>query len=355
MAGPLPIDGHVDLMRAIEGIEHFAQRVRSAVFRSSAASRPPEEVLIPLEDFDPVSDTIGGHPSGGPPVPQRFASGSKASRLPWHLPEQNASSPGVAADQASIGDLVLRAASVVGPGHRCIPQAKPRQDAYRVARDAAGRHLIIAVADGMGDSSRSEFGASVAVSTAVNLVRRELDAGINMNDLSTLGIFRDVANAMLGEANNRGLFHDEIRTTLAVAVLATEVSAKGWLSGWVAQIGDTHAWLRTPDGWMCHTGGPKDTFNGSELAEYLPHTPEAVRTFDVQMTAGMAFGLMTDGIGDAFTQVDGASAWLNDRWGSPPSLAAFIIDVDYDARGQLDDRTAVVVWVEGGNAGPVGS
>ena len=62
------------------------------------------------------------------------------------------------------------------------------------------------------------------------------------------------------------------------------------------------------------------------------------------LTYGSALAVLTDGVGDALTDIPHAASWFAERWQRPPSLASFLLDVDFDAAGQVDDRTAVVVW-----------
>jgi hypothetical protein len=277
-------------------------------------------------------------------TPPRFVPGSKAAGMPWLLPTESASPPGIAADQAVLGNLDVRAASVIGSGHRCEEPVKPRQDAYRVARDRTGEHLVVAVADGMSDSARSELGAATAVGTAVALVRRHLDGMRPLEDLKAADLFTQVSAALVQAAEDRGLHPDDVRTTLAVTVLPAYRQAGQKSRAWVGQIADTHLWQRDNTGWICLTGKAKDAYNGSTLSEYLPHTPEAAAGRVFGLGDGDTVAVLSDGVADAFSQVAGAEAWFAERWRRPPPLASFLLDVDFDARQQLDDRTAVVVW-----------
>lgn len=277
-------------------------------------------------------------------IAPRFVPGSRVSQLPWELPLESASPPGVAADQGTLGDLRVRAASVIGAGHRSGRSIKPRQDAYRVARDRAGRHLVVAVADGMSDSARAEFGASVAVGTAVALVRRHLDDALPLAGLQPAELFSEVANALVQAARERRLEANDVRTTLAVAVLPTRSETDRPVQGWVAQVADTHLWRRTEDGWDCLTGMTKDSFDGSVLDAFLPHVPKAARGGLFEMRYGDTIAVLSDGVSDAFSTVAGAACWFARRWREPPPLASFLLDVDYEAKTMQDDRTAVVVW-----------
>lgn len=277
-------------------------------------------------------------------VAPRFVPGSRASQMPWLLPMESASPSGVAADQARLRNLEVRAASVIGAGHRCEEPVKPRQDAYRVARDRTGRHLVVAVADGMSDSARSELGASVAVATAVALVRRHLDGGKEVADLRARELFGEVSDALVQAARDRRLDPADVRTTLAVAVLPAYHAAKEVATAWVAQIADTHLWRLDDDGWQCLTGGAKDTYDGSVLDAFLPHRPEAARGATFDFAGDDTVAVLSDGVADAFAEVSGAGPWFAERWRRPPPLASFVLDVDFEAKGLQDDRTAVVVW-----------
>ncbi|GAA0955710.1 protein phosphatase 2C domain-containing protein [Virgisporangium aurantiacum] len=278
-------------------------------------------------------------------VPPRFGVGSTAARLPWLLPEEHAAPSGVAADQAVLGALTVRAASVIGPGNRCARPARPRQDAYRIAQDRAAEHLIVAVADGMSDSARAEFGAMVAVGKAVGLVRNRLDRGERVDDLRVRGLFADVAAGILAAADERGLGAEDVRTTLTVAVIPTGPAAAP-RTAWVGHVADTTVWLCDARSWQRVTRNVKDSFNGSALRTFMPHHPDTALSHTFTVTAGATVAVFSDGVADSFDEVPGAAEWLADRWQEPPPLASFVLDVDFDAKAQHDDRTAVVVWCD---------
>jgi len=323
---------------------------------------PPEErqhrATAPPHASPRPTATSGPAPSGTPPsepaeprvrandprdaVPPWFAPGSPAARLPWVLTVDPSPAPGVAADQASLGDLAVRAASVVGPGHRCEEPASPRQDAYRLGRDASGHHLIAAVADGMSDSRRAELGAQVAVARAVALVRSHLDGGGRPEELSAPQVFAEVARAVAGAAADRSLDPADVRTTLTVLVVPAYPDRDGCRVAWAGRVADTHVWLRE-DGWTRVTGEAKPTLDGNVLRDFLPHVPGAATGTAFVVPPDAVLGVLSDGVGDLFDD-EAAARWFATRWAAPPPLASFILDVDFEAKGHLDDRTAVVVW-----------
>jgi serine/threonine protein phosphatase PrpC len=250
----------------------------------------------------------------------------------------------MAADQASAGGLEVRAASLVGPGHRCMEPALPRQDAYRLGQDRQRRYLIAAVADGMSDSQHSEVGANTAVAAVVGRLRESLDAGAGLTELDADEIFLATAGQMSGVAHQRGWPDDDVRTVLAAAVIPAQPGPTGVRQAWLAGIADVSIWRWLPGGWEPLMGDVKDGMDGSRLEHYLPYHPQHVVSRVVELGPGEIIAITTDGIADAFATLPGAAAWFADRWREPRQLASFILDIGYEESQFNDDRTAVVAW-----------
>jgi hypothetical protein len=281
--------------------------------------------------------------SGGFPV---LNARSRAAAQPWRLPAVPAPS-GVAADQAAVGDLEVRAASLVGPGHRCTEPALPRQDAYRLGQDRKRRFLLAAVADGMTDSKHSEVGANTAVAAVVGLLRERLDAGTDLGELNAEEIFSAAAGQVSGAARQRGWPDDEVRTVLAAAVVPAWPGPAGARPAWLAGLADVSVWRWRPGGWGRLIGDVKDGLDPSRLEHYLPYHPQHAASRIVELGPREIIAVTTDGIADAFTALPGAAAWFAERWRQPPSLTSFVRHVGYEDRQFNDDRTAVVVWCAG--------
>lgn len=281
-----------------------------------------------------------------PPV---FGSSPHAARRPWVLPIEPAVS-GITADQTRIGDLDVRAASIVGPAHRCEEPAMPRQDSYRLGRDHAGRYLIIAVADGMSDSRRSDLGARVATRCAVDTLRAHLDSGASPTPQAIEAAFYTSAGAMVTVAKNEDLTEMDVRCALIVAIIPTESNAaSGSRRAWFATLADVSAWLRHDNGWRCIAGDQKKgDLHSNALHNFLPHHPNSAVTTPYDLEPGAVVAVVTDGVGDAFSEVPNAAQWFAQRWETPVPLESFLLDVGYHARGQLDDRTSVTVWCQDG-------
>jgi hypothetical protein len=283
------------------------------------------------------------------PAPPLFgARPSRANALPWLLPA-HAGPTGVAADEARLGELTVRAASVLGPGHRCEEPAGARQDAYALGRDATGRYLIVAVADGLASSRRSELGASTGATAAVELLAAALSAGSDLGALDAGELFRQTAARMAGEAARHGVGARDTCAVLITAVVDTLLTGDA-RDCWLAWVGDVSAWQLLGERWEPFAGDIKQDAGGiasNVVAACLPLQPDHVAQRSFRQPPGATFALVTDGIGDAWAMMSEANAYFAQRWADPPPVGAYLNDVGYDARGFQDDRTAVTVWTDG--------
>ena len=281
----------------------------------------------------------------------RFGPGSQVHGVPWRVPEGPFPS-GIAADQAQVGPLAVRCASVVGPGHRCggsqgAEPGVPRQDAYRIGRTHDDGFLIIAVADGVSNARQSDTGANIAASYAVRYLREMLEADPDVAGLDAAILFERIAEQVAGAAAARTVPGRDLATVLIAAVLTVPEAYGEPARGWVAWVGDSSGWIldRNLQRWEQRFGDRKDQdeYTSNARTAALPHDSAAVQAVEFDLGDGTAFALTTDGIGDAW-----ACRRMNDyfaqRWLRPLPAAELLNDVDFDARQRMGDRTAVVVW-----------
>ncbi len=323
---------------------------RLADLLDTAASRKQGPQLAPAPDrAEPTTApdlwrpqwSAGGEESLRPLV---FVKQTTMGSMPWQLPRHSAQ-PGVAADQAQAGDLVIRAASIVGAGHRHNPErAGPRQDSYQLALDGRRRFLLAAVADGVSSATSSEIGAHMATVGAIDALGRMLHEQVKPNAHAAQQLFQQVAYAITGEAEQRRQRPTEYATTLLVAAIPLAADPDGGRKVWLSWLADSTAWLFDAGGWRQQTGTAKSGLDRNTLEACLPGSPDQVQSALIDFPAGQVLALMTDGLGDVLTDVGGAREELARRWAAPPSLPAFLRDMCFDAPGQDDDRTAVLVW-----------
>lgn len=270
---------------------------------------------------------------------------SSASSSPWRLPALPAPS-GIAADEAVLGGLEIRAASVVGPSHR--GRAAPRQDAYRLGQDSAGRYLVVAVADGMSDSGHSEVGAQVAVIALVGALRDALDAGVRLEDIDARQIFLAAAQQMNAAAEQRNWSADDVRAVAVAAVVPAHPHTDGHRRVWLGAVADATAWALRDSEWDHLIGDRKSASDAGYVTHFLPYNPERADAGTFDLGPGEVLAVMTDGVGDALSAGRTAQRWFAQRWQQPPNVGAFLLDVGFEQRQMQDDRTAVVVWCADG-------
>ncbi|MBB5998169.1 protein phosphatase 2C domain-containing protein [Streptomonospora salina] len=258
------------------------------------------------------------------------------------------------ADQARIGDLEVRAASVVGTWHRTPDPAQPRQDDFRIGHDSSYRHLIVAVADGMSDSRHSDLAATVTCAALVNELRNQLDGGLGLAELDAVSAFTGAASHVAQTAHQRGWHHNDVRAVAIAAVVPTGTTSPGGSrEAWLARVGDATAWRRHPAGWEPLTGisGGSGLRTGG-LECFLPFTPEAAAASSVSLVAGDVLAITTDGFSDAIAGLPDAETRFAELWRSPVTAPELLRHIDFEARQHHDDRTAAVVWCPvGGECG----
>lgn len=325
------------------GGDQYRDREPLRVPASASASGRPETPgpagPAGLEPMPPGDWTEPYNPLPDPPDFGRSAAG----QAPWLLPAL-APHSGLAADAARLGDLEVRAASVVGPGHRCEEPAEARQDAYALSRTADGRYLVVAVADGLASSRHSDLGARLAVSASV----RELRGMVGSEGMQTIDphyLYKVIAGEMVGTGRSRQLDDGEICSILITAVIPTSPGPDGVRVIWASWIGDVSLWCQRGQQLERLTGHDKSGLDRNALNAVLPFDPDQVEHAQFRFEAGDRIAIMTDGLSDSLTDVAGVAAFFADQWaGPPPHPATFLHGLCYDAPGQADDRTAVVIW-----------
>jgi serine/threonine protein phosphatase PrpC len=318
--------------------------------RRRPAAVVPTPTPAPAHPYRPPPPVPPATTNGFPPPPLFGGRPSSAHSKPWLLPARPAHA-GVSADEARLGHLTVRAASVVGPGHRCEEPAVARQDAYALARDTAGHRLIVAVADGLSSGRRSDIGASRAATFAVDAVRRRLDQG---RELAAGELFAEVADHLRATAEVRRIGPDDLSTVLVVAVVDAYPDRRGAHRVWTAWIGDSAVLRHDGAAWRPIGGDSKAARGGIEsnvVAASLPAEPQLVRAEAAELPPGGMLAVLTDGVGDAIRMERSAAEFFLDRWRRPPPVAEFLTHVSFQARGHQDDRTAVAIWLD---AVPVG-
>lgn len=339
------------------------ERAMFKTWRIRSKKQPDKQVIDPFQSdpatsHPPEANSAGsGRPDGAPPwseSPRHLGPGgrlpepptfgtSTAGRAPWHVPVSPAVA-GLAADAALMGDLEIRAASMVGAGHRCENPADPRQDAYALGSTLDGQYLIIAVADGVSASRYADLGARVAVSTAVRELARMLGSG-GIPAINTEMLYKMIAGEMAGTARSRRLTEQDVCSVLVTAVIPTAPARDGTRTMWSSWIGDVSLWIQRDSRLYRLTGEEKSGLDPNALGAVLPFQPDLVQETTRDLAQADRVVVMTDGLSDSMRAVSGVTEFFQQQWaGPPPHPALFLHSLCYDGPGQTDDRTVVVVW-----------
>lgn len=334
--------------RVLGMLVEAAKSIVKAWRRPRPEPDPPRR--LPAQGREPHPDLrrtapVGDGRSAPPAVlrPVAFVAESRLGALPWRLPRFPGPS-GVAADQALLGDLEVRAASVVGPAHRADPRkARYRQDAYRLAPGGRGKFLVVAVADGVSNAVLADEGANRAARLAVGRIQDELERCPDLEQLRADQVFPEVADQLTKLATRWQRNPAELATTLIAAVVPVVSRDPRGRRIWLGSLADSSAW-RLGGGWQHLAGQVKADYDPNALNACLPLNPKRATHELHWLPHGESLALMTDGLSDLLVDVEGAAEELHRRWAAPPTLPELVRDMSFDAPGQDDDRTVVLVW-----------
>jgi hypothetical protein len=247
-------------------------------------------------------------------------------------------------DALSAGEFNVRAASTRGLGHRL--GGSPRQDCFGIS-EAAGC-LLVAVADGISASPRSELGARLACEFALAHVTETLDAAGDLDAATIMAHTRDsvlAAAAKELEAPIDQHLAVLIATTLCVVVIKDGSSGSGW-HYWTAGVGNCEVWDLTLASWRPILHEPRGALVDNRTKSVTLQPDEfSVRTG--VLAPSSALFVVSDGVIDAFGEGMGpVGKYLAGAWSKPPDPLEFARTLMFEHRDSVDDRTAVGVWAQ---------
>jgi Protein phosphatase 2C len=252
-------------------------------------------------------------------------------------------------DGWSSSKFTVRAASIRGYDHRY--NGSPRQDDLAVILHNDDR-LIVAVADGVSGAKQSHIGAVIAARYATQWL--DINLGPSVADVDWKGLVESTAWAIVEQAKSMLALplldavsaEELVATTLSCAVL--EHDGSGNMVAHVVNVGDSGAWVLSPDGFRTVEGGKEPTSDGinSSAVSALPRVPSDVKARKDVLKAGEVFLLATDGFGDPLGSGNGEVGGLfaNTMIDRVPTLLEFTHVLDFSRETFDDDRTLIAVW-----------
>lgn len=258
--------------------------------------------------------------------------------------------PDVAIDGWSTAAATVRGASQRGHWHRY--SGAPRQDDF-ATHALPGGLIIIVVADGVSAAKQSHIGASAAVNYAAGWLATHLSDDISQTDWVML--VKSTAYRLAEQAQTTFklaapdpvVAEQQLATTLVCAVV--ELLESGRLRAHLVGVGDSGAWLLSPNGFHQVLGGKPVSSEGitTSATAALPWVPSSLEPSVVEIETCDVLLIGSDGFGDALGSGEGGVGDLfRDVLNTTPrpSLIEFAHALDFSRENFDDDRTLVAIW-----------
>jgi hypothetical protein len=243
--------------------------------------------------------------------------------------------------------FTVRLASVRGYSHRY--RGVPRQDDAVAAFHRESGTILFAVADGVSSASQSHLGATTACTTAVNVMRWQLESENRTIDLKhaahlTAEGLTKQATQMLGQGKVTPAAVEGLLATTLVTGYIVPVPAGG--TGRIIQIGDSAAWILENDRYFPILEQKNQHAHViSSAVSPLPRIPEHLSPVDFSLRPGAALVIGTDGFGDALGDGEGKIGYLfADNLRTPPPSRGLAHLLDFSRDTFDDDRSLIAIW-----------
>lgn len=209
--------------------------------------------------------------------------------------------------------------------------------------------MAIAVGDGLGSLSYSHFAADFACQAAlVRLLEEVASVKRDLGALDPKKIFSPVNDSLLKLREGLSL---DLATTLVLAVISVEGQEEA--SVWLARIGNSTAVTlsRPTDGqsplWQFVFDERESNQDAvaTTATRALPSRSLQCEFKLMPLKRGTQLFLLTDGLSIPLEISSLVREGLGRLWLNPPSPLDFASQVSFNRRGELDDRTAVGVWL----------
>lgn len=253
-------------------------------------------------------------------------------------------------------------ASVRGRSH--AHRGEHRDDALAIA--ACDDLLVLAVADGAGSSALSRIGAAVTAQIAADNTITRFAAATDGTPLARLGTamahaVHDAALRLHALAGLADCAPTALRTTVIIAAIMGDAML-------VSQVGDGAVLVQHRDGTVLRVGAMRETAWAGEVTCFVPDAcamVQAAALRQVQLADVTLVALMTDGVDDPFHPLEQSGAALVAQWrdgmrdaigtarqpDTPTVLGngdAMVRWLAFEQRGEVDDRTLLLAWRDGG-------
>ena len=264
----------------------------------------------------------------------------------------------IEADFVKSETFVVAGMSIRGASHQ--ENGAPNQDAFSItfARD----YLVAVVSDGVSAAKHSGYGSRYMSTKVSRRIAFELDQ--QSSELDDLDIQKIITRAISESAKSLMNWTvdsfeaptaatDEVKpqdmaATLTVAVIPNGTNSENQRKMTLAFIGDSPCYILAEDTWNIMTPATKEGLIVENSTSWVPGsvvgdvTPAFV-VFEVRDQDVIL--LMTDGVSTSLG--DGSypvAQFLGPRLAKPQNMGDYFDSLNFDRRGEADDRTLVAIY-----------
>ena len=334
----------------IEEPKSVIEPIPDSIDSKNEANDLPEEVIPPEQEYlRAISGAITIEP------------GAASNRKRWWELNNFAageSTRDIEADFVKSETFVVAGMSIRGASHQ--ENGAPNQDAFSItfARD----YLVAVVSDGVSGAKHSGYGSRYMSTKVSRRIAAELDQQTSVS--GTLDLEEIIGSAIAESAKSLmkwtadsyevpiisadEVSPREMAATLTVAVIPNEIDPENQREMTLAFIGDSPCYILAEGQWNIMTPATKEGLIVENSTAWVPGavigeiTPDFVR---VKVSENDVILLMTDGVSTSLG--DGSypvARFLAPRLAQPQNMGDYFDSLNFDRRGEADDRTLVAIY-----------
>ena len=264
----------------------------------------------------------------------------------------------IEADFVKSDTFVVAGMSIRGASHQ--EKGAPNQDAFSItfARD----YLVAVVSDGVSSAKHSGYGSRYMSTKVSRGIAIELDK--QTSELGESDVQRIISSAISESAKSLmnwtadsfeapDAIADQVKSeqmaaTLTVAVIPNKTNSENQREMTLAFIGDSPCYILAEDTWNIMTPATKEGLIVENSTSWVPGAVVGevdVQFLNAKVTHTDIILLMTDGVSTSLG--DGSypvAQFLGPRLAQPQNMGDYFDSLNFDRRGEADDRTLVAIY-----------
>ena len=280
----------------------------------------------------------------------------------YHKVQKNFPRASVEYDFGTCENLAVFAATMRGAKHQF--HESQNQDSFSVCSvEGPNKHIVIAVCDGVSGSKYSAYGSRRLARESVSRLAKYVQVSAStshVNEEAFRKVLMESSVAMQTWSSTdpdcpptppRETPAVELSTTIALVLINTQQNLNGDYPVQAAIVGDSPIYLSVDDHYeikSSYTKGGDVVQNSTDALPVTDNEQIAMTWVEMSLAPSSHILITTDGFSNVLREGNTKHAKiLNFIWSTPASPAnmlSHLVGVDFDRRGEDDDRTAVIVW-----------